>query len=88
MSAKLRAEGKDDKQVAAAIEEATKAGTLKPMKPAKPAGPVGTQTYQAYKGYGGSLTPSTGSGYGSGSGLRTSTGVKGNVLDWARKTRR
>ena len=65
-----------------------KAGTLKPMKPAKPAGPVGTQTYQAYKGYGGSLTPSTGSGYGSGSGLRTSTGVKGNVLDWARKTRR
>jgi hypothetical protein len=69
-----------------------KAGSLKPGKPgkpavAKPAGPVGTQTYQAYKGYGGSLTPSTGSGYGSG-GMRTSTGVSGNVLDWARKKRR
>ncbi len=66
-----------------------KAGSLK-LKPqaAKPTGPVGTQTYQAYKGYGGGLTPSTGSGYGSGSGLRTTTGVQGNVLDWARKKRR
>ena len=41
MSAKLRAEGKDDKQVAAAIEEATKAGTLKPT-------PFGTMSYRLY----------------------------------------
>jgi len=66
-----------------------KAGSLKPGKPAaaKPAGPVGTESYQAYKGYGGSLTPSTGYGSGSGSGVRTSTGVQGNVLNWARKVR-
>ena len=40
-SAKLRAQGKDDKAIQAAVEEATKAGTLKPT-------PFGTMSYRLY----------------------------------------
>jgi hypothetical protein len=41
MSAKLRAQGKDDKAVQAALEEATKSGALKPT-------PFGTMSYRLY----------------------------------------
>ena len=41
MSAKLRAQGADDKAIQLAIEEATKAGTLKPT-------PFGTMSYRLY----------------------------------------
>jgi hypothetical protein len=41
MSAKLRAQGADDKAIQLAVEEATKAGTLKPT-------PFGTMSYRLY----------------------------------------